>query len=159
MSILKKILNALISIIVLIYIFLEDISLRLIVKPVERWLNQFNIAKIIAERIQHLNKYLILIIFLLPFVGMEAMGIVAIKLLSKKKLISGITIYVLKFYLAVPTIFIFRLTKKTLLKFWFIKQSYWILLQIQRHKLYKKVRLYKKILLLKAKDLLRDVLK
>lgn len=139
MNIIKSVLNFIFSAIVLIYIFLEDISVNLIVKPIENWLSKFNLAIKIAEIIKRQNKYLILLLFLLPFLGMEVMGFYALQLLAIKKYFSGIFLYIFKFYLTIPTIFIFRLTKKTLTKFIIIRIGYFYILKIQRFWLYKRI--------------------
>lgn len=139
----KKIISLIISLTILVYIFLEDITVNLIVKPIEKILNKFQLTIKIANFIKSQNKYVILILFLLPFVGMEFIGLYSLKLFAIKKYISGVFLYIFKFYLTIPTFFIFRLAKPTLTKFIIIRQFYFYTLKIQHSMLYKKVISYR----------------
>lgn len=153
----KKILNFIISFFILIYIFLEDITVNLIVKPVERILNKFQLTIRLGNFIKRQHKYVILILFLLPFAGMEFVGLYSFKLFAIKKYASGAFFYIFKFYLTIPTFFIFRLTKPTLTKFIIIRQGYFIILKIQYSKLYKRVINYKHQIHLKVSFTIKQI--
>jgi hypothetical protein len=158
----KKLLHLFISFFILIYIFLEDITVNLVVKPIEKILNKFQFTIKISQFIKRQNKYVILILFLLPFVGMEFIGLYSLKQLAIKKYITGVFLYLFKFYLAIPTLFIFRLTKKTLTKFFIIRQFYFIILKLEHSSLYKKVIAYrnsiKQMLIIKLKEIKQSII-
>lgn len=86
------------------------------------------------------NRYVLLTIFLLPFVLMEGFSILGVFLIGKGMIVAGITIYLFKLLITIPVVIIFNSAKKKLLTFFLIKFVYFYILKFKRSKTFRMIK-------------------
>ena len=121
---LKKFIDFFLIVLVLIYILFEELVWEKIAKPIvkliTRLLTKFNFFEDFILKIEKLNSYTILFIFLILFTFVELLGIYAFMIFFQGKIFFAIFVYILKLPLAVFILWFFNLTKDKLLQFsWF----------------------------------------
>lgn len=146
----KKLTNIFLVILVLIFIIFEEIVWEKLAKPIfnlsSKFILQFQIIEKIILKIEELNEYLVLFIFLILFTIVELLGIYAALIFIKGEIFLAIFVYLLKLPLAVFILWFFDITKDKLLKFRWFELVYKSLInlknKIQNSKIYNKI--YKK---------------
>jgi hypothetical protein len=123
-NILNKLLLFLQFSLVFLYIIFEEIIWDLIAVPVYRFLESFNVIQKLDIRLRSANRYVILIVFILLFVMVETVGIVAGGLIVSGKLLIGIGLYLAKIPIAVFTFWMFKVVKLQLMTFDWFRASY-----------------------------------
>lgn len=86
------------------------------------------------------NRYVLLTIFLLPFVLMEGFSILGVFLIGKGMIAAGIIIYLFKLLITIPVVIIFNSAKKKLVSFFIIKFGYFYILKFKRSKIFRNVK-------------------
>ncbi len=86
------------------------------------------------------SRYLLLLIFLLPFVLMEGFSVLGLLLIGKGLVSLGVLMYILKLLITIPVVIIFNSAKKKLLTFFFIKFGYFYILKFKRSKTFRMVK-------------------
>lgn len=105
---------------VFIYIIFEEIIWDLIANPIYKFLESFHITKKIDELLRASNRYIILVVFVLLFVAVELLGIVAGGLLVSGSIFAGIGLYLAKIPIAIFTFWMFKVVRFKLMTFdWF----------------------------------------
>lgn len=140
---LKKAIYAIKVILVVCFILVEEIVWNKIGEPAYNIVKSLAIMdkfKIWVSDIEH--RYLLLFIFLTPFIMMEVLSLVAVKAFAVGAFGLGVTLYVFKIILTVPVAIIFNSAKKTLVSFWIIKYGYGMLLRFKRSKVFRNVKSY-----------------
>lgn len=120
----NKFVDIFLIVLVLIYILFEELVWEKIAKPIVKLatkiLSKFNFFEDLILKIEELNSYTILFIFLILFIFVELLGIYAFMIFFQGKIFFAIFVYVLKLPLAVFILCFFNLTKHKLLQFkWF----------------------------------------
>lgn len=115
---------------VVVYILLEELVWETIAKPVYRFIHGLKILQKIETSVIELDRLALLTIFLLLFIQVELLGIVAIGLIAKGKMIAGIGLYAGKIPVAALTFWLFRLSKEKLMTFAWFKKAYDFLMLI-----------------------------
>jgi len=123
-NILNKLLLFLQFSLVFLYIIFEEIIWDLVAVPAYRFLESFNVIQKLDIRLRSANRYVILIVFILLFVMVETVGIVAGGLIVSGKLLIGIGLYLAKIPIAVFTFWMFKVVKLQLMTFDWFRASY-----------------------------------
>jgi len=119
-NILKKLLLPFQYILVIGFILFEEIIWEQIAEPLGEYLQSLKILQKIESFILSLNSYLVLLIFISLFIGVELVGLSAGILLVKGMPLAGLMLYTLKIPIAGFTFWLFRISKTRLLAFdWF----------------------------------------
>lgn len=116
--------NTLLTALILVYLILEELIWERIAEPVYRFLHGLKILQRLEASIHGLNRYMILIIFLLLFILVEALGIVAFGLFASGIPVIGATVYAAKIPITALTFWLFKVAKDKLLTFGWFKWCY-----------------------------------
>lgn len=128
-SIFKKTTHYSLILIVLAYIFYEELVWERFAKPIVRYIQSLNLLKTLDKYLQNVNGGLILLIFVSLFVLVELQGFYAAALLFKGKVILWVLIYAGKIPVAAFTFWLFKVTKPKLMAFAWFKKSYEIIIE------------------------------
>ena len=113
----KKIINIFLTIFVFSYIIFEELIWERLAKPIFSYISTLELFKDLEPKILALNSYLILFIFLIPFIIVELLGIYAGILFVSGNIVFGIVLYISKIPIAVVIFWFFNIAKDRLLEF------------------------------------------
>ena len=113
----QKIVNIFLTILVFIYIIFEELIWDRLAKPIFSYISNLELFRDLEPKILTLNSYLILFIFLIPFIIVELLGIYAGILFVSGNILLGIVLYLSKIPVAVVIFWFFNITKDILLQF------------------------------------------
>ena len=113
----KKIINIFLTFLVFIYIIFEELIWDRLAKPIFSYISDLELFRNLEPKILSLNSYLILFIFLIPFIIVELLGVYAGILFVSGKILFGILLYLSKIPIAVVIFWFFNITKDRLLQF------------------------------------------
>ncbi len=113
----QKIVNIFLTILVFIYIIFEELIWDRLAKPIFSYISDLELFRDLEPKILALNSYLILFIFLIPFIIVELLGIYAGILFVSGNILLGIVLYLSKIPVAVVIFWFFNITKDILLQF------------------------------------------
>ena len=113
----KKILNIFLTIFVFSYIIFEELIWDRLAKPIFSYISNLELFRDLEPKILALNSYLILFIFLIPFIIVELLGIYAGILFVSGNIVLGIVLYISKIPIAVVIFWFFNVAKDRLLQF------------------------------------------
>ena len=125
----KRILTFIQSILVLTYIVFEEIVWERFAKPLYRYIKHLRIFVRLEIILKHTNRYIILFLFILPFIIGELLGAVSAVVAIKGFVFLAIVLYVLKLVIAAFAFWLFNIQKEKLLSFVIIKYSYQKIMQ------------------------------
>ena len=144
----SKILRFIQYILVLLFIIFEELVWETFAKPIYEWVKELNILQQLQTKLVGVNRYIILILFVLLFVVEEIAGIFAGLLFVKGLILLGILVYMLRIPIVGFTFWLFHATESKLLSFEWFK---WIYTLIVRFFDWVKSRdIYKKVIQIKA---------
>lgn len=116
----NKIINFFKIALIMIYIVLEEFIWKLLVVKIRNFVLRFHIVQNAKEFILKQNRYVVLMIFLLPFLAAESIDIISVIAIAQGLIVLGVMIYILKIIIASFSFWIFSFTKEILLSFkWF----------------------------------------
>ncbi|MEA1953532.1 MAG: hypothetical protein U9O24_04020 [Campylobacterota bacterium] len=125
---LSAIKNRLISllqlILVIIYVIFEELIWDGIAKPIYEFVHALKVLQKVERKLQSVNASVILIIFLVLFIIVEAFGIYAGMLFVSGQVMLGLTLYIAKIPIAAFTFWLFRVTEDKLMEFEWFKWLY-----------------------------------
>jgi hypothetical protein len=127
--ILQRIRDLLLSFIILLYILFEDFIWKKAVNPLIKYLSAFHIYQRFLEYV-HLRarRSTIFILFIIPFVIGEAIGILSGILAAKLYVVGAAFLYLCKVPLVVMALAILNSGKEKLLSYWWFALIYtWIM--------------------------------
>ena len=113
----KRILNVCLTILVFSYIIFEELIWERLAKPIFSYISTLELFRDLEPKILTLNSYLILFIFLIPFIIVELLGIYAGILFVSGNILLGIVLYISKIPIAVVIFWFFNIAKDRLLQF------------------------------------------
>lgn len=132
---------------VLLFIIFEEIAWNRIGRPAyikvkslkimtrfEYWVTDFE------------NRYVLLLIFIVPFIMMEIMSVLALKALASGAIVICLGLYAIKIFLTVPVVIIFNVSKQQLVSFYPIRYIFGAILNFKRSYTFRTVKKYIKIL-------------
>lgn len=115
-------------ILVMIYIIFEELIWEGIAKPIYAFVHSLKMLQRVEAKLQHVNPSLILVIFVVLLVIVEAFGIYAGMLFVSGQVFLGLTLYISKIPIAAFTFWLFRVTEEKLMQFGWFKWVYdWIM--------------------------------
>ena len=120
----QKIVNIFLTILVFIYIIFEELIWDRLAKPIFSYISNLELFRDLEPKILTLNSYLILFIFLIPFIIVELLGIYAGILFVSGKVLLGVVLYISKIPIAVVIFWFFNIAKDRLLEFGWLNFIY-----------------------------------
>ena len=127
-TILHKLILIFQLILVIIYIIFEELIWEGIAKPVYTFVHSLKILQKVEAKLQHVNPSVVLVIFVVLFVIVEAFGIYAGMLFVSGQVFLGLTLYISKIPIAAFTFWLFRVTEDKLMQFGWFKWLYdWVM--------------------------------
>jgi hypothetical protein len=131
----RKVTNALLTVLVFIYLILEELVWERIAEPIYAFIRDLKILHKLEIVILRLNRYTLLVCFLALFGAVELLGIFAIGLFAQGQVLIATIIYVGKIPIAAFTFWLFQIAKDKLLTFAWFKFCYeWLLVQLHKIK-------------------------
>ncbi len=121
---LKKLLDRLVLLIqlilVVIFIVFEEVIWEGIAQPIYRYIHELHILQALEAKLKQLNRYVLLVLFLILFVGVEGAGLLAGVMLVRGMVVTATLLYGAKIPIAAFVFWMFHATESTLLSFdWF----------------------------------------
>jgi len=120
----NKVISLLQLILVIIFIIFEELIWEGIAKPIYEAIHSLKILQKVEVKLQHVNAYIILVIFVLLLVTVETFGIYAGMLFVSGKVLLGLALYISKIPIAAFTFWLFRVTEDKLMQFGWFKWLY-----------------------------------
>jgi len=111
-------------ILVLIFIVFEELIWEGIAYPIYKYVHSLQILQKVEEKLHAVNRYVILVIFVLMLASVEAFGLYAGYLFVSGNVLLGLSIYLGKIPVAAFTFWMFRVTEDKLMKFGWFKWLY-----------------------------------
>jgi hypothetical protein len=119
-----RLLTLLQLILVIIYIVFEELIWEGIAKPIYEAIHALKILQKIEAKLESVNPSVILLIFVILLVIVEAAGIYAGMLFVSGQVVIGLVLYLSKIPIAAFTFWLFRVTEDKLMKFGWFKWMY-----------------------------------
>jgi len=123
-----RIKNRLISLLqlllVLIFIIFEELIWEGIAKPIYRRIHELKILQKVEAKLKSVNPMVILLLFVLLLITVEAFGIYAGLLFVSGHFLLGLGLYLSKIPIAAFTFWLFRVTENKLMRFGWFKWLY-----------------------------------
>ena len=117
-------------ILVLIYIIFEELIWEGIAYPIYQYVHSLKILQKVEVALHGVNRYVILVIFVLMLASVEAFGLYAGYLFVSGNILLGLSIYLGKIPIAAFTFWMFRVTEDKLMKFAWFKWIYDLVIQL-----------------------------
>ena len=105
---------------VFLFILFEEIIWEGIAKPIYNKIEALHITQKIESKIAHTNRYVVLVVFLVLLLGVEAAGLLAGVFFVQGYVLLGLLLYITKIPIAAFVFWLFKVAKSKLLSFdWF----------------------------------------
>jgi len=124
-----KLISLLQLILVLIYIVFEELVWEGIAHPIYTYVHSLKLLQKVEVALHSVNRYIILILFVVLLVFVEAFGLYAGYLFVSGQVAVGLSIYLMKIPIAAFTFWMFRVTEDKLMKFGWFKWIYDLVVQ------------------------------
>jgi len=111
-------------ILVIIYIIFEELIWEGVAKPIYEAIHSLKILQKVEAKLQHVNPSIILVIFVVLLLVVEAFGIYAGMLFVSGQVLLGLGLYLSKIPIAAFTFWLFRVTEDKLMTFGWFKWLY-----------------------------------
>ncbi len=116
-------------VLIALYLIFEEIVWDRFAKPLFRYIKYLKLFQKLEALLNRANRYVILALFLLPFVIGELLGILSPIVAVKGYVILGVILYVLKLLIVAFAFWLFKVEQEKLLSFKFVNYSYQKILQ------------------------------
>jgi len=120
----NKFISLLQLILVIIFIIFEELIWEGIAKPIYGTIHSLQILQKVEAKLQHINAYVILVIFVVLLATVETFGIYAGMLFMSGQVLLGLALYISKIPIAAFTFWLFRVTEDKLMQFGWFKWLY-----------------------------------
>ena len=120
----KKITRSILTLLVLIYLLLDELIWERIAEPIYQFIHGLKILQKVEIAIVSLNRYALLILFLSLFVAVELLGVVAIGLFAQGLIVPASILYTGKIPVTAFTFWVFKIAQSKLLTFIWFKYCY-----------------------------------
>jgi hypothetical protein len=128
----NRLLSLLQLLLVITYIIFEELIWEGIAKPIYEIIHALKILQKIEAKLESVNPSMILFIFVVLLVIVEAFGIYAGMLFVSGQVLLGLALYISKIPIAAFTFWLFRVTEEKLMQFGWFKWLYdWIMKAIE----------------------------
>jgi len=119
-----KLISLLQLILVLIFIIFEELIWEGIAYPIYNYVHSLKLLQKVEVKLHDVNRYIILVIFIVMLVFVEAFGLYAGYLFVSGQVALGLSIYLTKIPIAAFTFWMFRVTEDKLMQFGWFKWIY-----------------------------------
>lgn len=120
----RKIVNIVLTILILIYLILEELIWERIAEPIYVFIRGLKILQTLEGYVLKLNRYAVLVMFLILFAAVELLGIIAIGLFANGQVVIASALYFGKIPLTTFTFWLFKVAKNQLISFAWFKVCY-----------------------------------
>jgi len=120
----NKLTSLLQLILVIIYIIFEELIWEGVAKPIYAAIHSLKILQKVEAKLQYINPSIILVIFVVLLLIVEAFGIYAGMLFVSGQVLLGLGLYLSKIPIAAFTFWLFRVTEDKLMTFGWFKWLY-----------------------------------
>lgn len=138
----NKLISLLQLLLVIIYIILEELIWEGIAKPIYVAIHSLKVLQKLEAWLQNVNASVVLFIFMVLLIVVEAAGIYAGMLFVSGNVVLGLTLYISKIPIAAFTFWLFRVTEDKLMQFGWFKWLYEKIMQaidwLKSREMYKK---------------------
>jgi len=116
----NRLISLLQLLLVILYVIFEELIWEGIAKPIYEFIHSLKMLQKVERKLQNVNASVILVIFLLLLIVVEAFGIYAGMLFVSGQVLLGLSLYIAKIPIAAFTFWLFRVTEDKLMEFnWF----------------------------------------
>ena len=123
-KIIKKLFTATQVIFITLYIIFEELVWERFAEPIFKYIKHLNLFKKLESYLHNKNRYIILILFILPFLLGELIGLLSPIIALKGYILLGVALYALKLIIVAFAFWLFNVEQKKLLSFKIIDFSY-----------------------------------
>lgn len=109
---------------VLIFIVFEEVIWETIAQPIYAYIRDLHLLQTIQRRLMGLNRYVLLVLFLVLLVSVEGAGLLAGVMAVRGMVLSAALLYSLKIPIAAFTFWMFHAIEPKLLSFGWFKAAY-----------------------------------
>ena len=128
----NKLISLLQLLLVIIYVIFEELIWEGIAKPIYEAIHSLKILQKLESKLQSMNATVILLIFMVLLIVVEAAGIYAGMLFVSGQVAVGLALYLSKIPIAAFTFWLFRVTEDKLMQFGWFKWLYdWMIRGIE----------------------------
>ena len=120
----NKLISLLQLILVMIFIIFEELIWEGVAKPIYEAIHSLKILQKIEAKLQDINAYVILVIFVVLLATVETFGIYAGMLFMSGQVLLGLVLYISKIPIAAFTFWLFRVSEDKLMQFEWFKWLY-----------------------------------
>ena len=114
-------------VLVLIFIVFEEAVWETIAQPIYDYIRDLRLLQAVRQRLLRLNRYVLLVLFLVLLVSVEGAGLLAGVMAVRGNVLLGTLLYGAKIPIAAFTFWMFHATESKLLSFGWFKAAYeWI---------------------------------
>jgi hypothetical protein len=125
-----KLFNILLTILILIYLILEELIWERIAEPLYAYFHELKLLQKFESVIKRQNRYTVLALFLVMFVVVEALGLGAFALFAAGQVIPATLVYTGKIPVTALTFWLFKAAETQLLSFAWFNVCYQTLLSL-----------------------------
>ena len=144
----KRVINIVLTLLIIIYILFEELIWERFATPIIRYISSLRILQRVDKFLKKVDSRVVLVIFVLIFALVEIIGIYAGALFISGDIIKGVLLYATKIPIAAFTFWLFDVSKERLLEFSWFKKSYYFIIglidMIKNSSIYISVRSYAK---------------
>ncbi len=116
----RKLITLLQLLLVIVFILFEELIWEGIAYPIYRYVHGLKILQKVEAKLQAVNAYVILVLFVLLLSSVEGLGLYAGYQFVSGSVLFGLTLYLTKIPIAAFTFWMFRVTESKLMQFgWF----------------------------------------
>ncbi len=120
----QKIITLLQLLLVIIFILFEEIIWEGVAYPVYKYVHSLKILQKVEAKLHAVNRYVILVIFVVMLAFVEAFGVYAGYMFVSGHVLTGLVLYLFKIPIAAFTFWMFRVTEDKLMRFGWFKWIY-----------------------------------
>ncbi len=125
----NRLISLLQLLLVILYVIFEELIWEGVAKPIYEFIHSLKMLQKVERKLQSVNASVILVIFLLLLIVVEAFGIYAGMLFVSGQVLLGLTLYIAKIPIAAFTFWLFRVTEDKLMEFNWFKWLYELIMK------------------------------
>jgi len=120
----NKLISLLQLLLVIIFIIFEELIWEGIAQPIYEAIHSLKVLQKLETKLQQINAYVVLVIFVVLLATVETFGIYAGMLFMSGQILLGLALYISKIPIAAFTFWLFRATEDKLMQFSWFKWLY-----------------------------------
>ena len=120
----RKAVNFLLITLILIYLLFEELIWERIAEPIYVFIRGLKLLQALEASVNRLNRYAVLVLFLILFAAVELLGVVAVGLFAQGQVMIASAVYLGKIPITAFTFWLFKVAKDKLMSFAWFKFCY-----------------------------------